>query len=176
MALVGADPSALEAVVRADFRPNVVVAAGPAGATEPPLLDARTEVGGEPAAYVCEGFTCKLPVTDPEALGRELDEARCLRPPRGGATRDPSARPALELEVAALVEDDAAADLGAAVAEGAGGEARAAALLDRQLAPERGGQADRRRAGRLVLAHPVGVGEAARAHRALGARRPRPRC
>ena len=57
-------------MVRASFRPNVVVAAGPAGATEPPLLDARTEIGGEPAAYVCEGFTCNLPVTDPEAPAR----------------------------------------------------------------------------------------------------------
>jgi uncharacterized protein YyaL (SSP411 family) len=72
VALVGQDTSALEAIVRAEFRPNVVVAAGPAGAVEPPLLDARTEIGGEPAAYVCEGFTCNLPVTDPAALQREL--------------------------------------------------------------------------------------------------------
>jgi uncharacterized protein YyaL (SSP411 family) len=72
VALVGQDFSALEAIVRAEFRPNVVVAAGPAGAVEPPLLDARTEIGGEPAAYVCEGFTCNLPVTDPAALEKEL--------------------------------------------------------------------------------------------------------
>jgi uncharacterized protein YyaL (SSP411 family) len=72
VALVGGDLSTLAGVVRASFRPNVVVAAGPAGATEPPLLDARTEIGGEPAAYVCEGFTCNLPVTDPAALEREL--------------------------------------------------------------------------------------------------------
>ena len=44
----------------------------PAPPIEPPLLDARTEIGGEPAAYVCEGFTCNLPVTDPAALEREL--------------------------------------------------------------------------------------------------------
>ncbi|HVW45458.1 MAG TPA: thioredoxin domain-containing protein [Solirubrobacterales bacterium] len=72
VALVGRDRGALEAVVRAEFRPNVVVAAGPAGAVEPPLLDARTEIGGEAAAYVCEGFACNLPVTDPAALEREL--------------------------------------------------------------------------------------------------------
>jgi uncharacterized protein YyaL (SSP411 family) len=72
VALVGQDFSALEAIVRSEFRPNVVVAAGPAGAVEPPLLDARTEIGGEPAAYVCEGFTCNLPVTDPTALEKEL--------------------------------------------------------------------------------------------------------
>ena len=26
----------------------------------------------QPAAYVCEGFTCNLPVTDPAALEKEL--------------------------------------------------------------------------------------------------------
>jgi uncharacterized protein YyaL (SSP411 family) len=72
VAIVGADLTTLEGVVRADFRPHIVLAGGPAGATEPPLLDARTEIGGEPAAYVCEGFTCNLPVTDPTALEREL--------------------------------------------------------------------------------------------------------
>jgi uncharacterized protein YyaL (SSP411 family) len=72
VALVGGDLTTLEGVVRATFRPNLVLAAGPAGATEPPLLDARTEIGGEPAAYVCEGFACNLPVTDPDALEKEL--------------------------------------------------------------------------------------------------------
>jgi uncharacterized protein YyaL (SSP411 family) len=72
VALVGGDLGALEAVVRGAFRPNMVLAGGPAGAVEPPLLDARTEIGGEPAAYVCEGFTCNLPVTDPAALERQL--------------------------------------------------------------------------------------------------------
>ncbi len=75
VALVGADVGALAGVVRAAFRPDLVLAAGPAGATEPPLLDARTEVGGEPAAYVCEGFACNLPVTDPAALEQELAKA-----------------------------------------------------------------------------------------------------
>jgi uncharacterized protein YyaL (SSP411 family) len=72
VALVGADLSKLTGVVRATFRPNLVVAAGPTGTTEPPLLDARTEIGGEPAAYVCEGFVCNLPITDPEELRREI--------------------------------------------------------------------------------------------------------
>ncbi len=76
VALIGDDLGTLEGVVRATFRPNVVIAAGPAGATEPPLLDARTEIGGEPAAYVCEGFACNLPVTDPAALERELTDVQ----------------------------------------------------------------------------------------------------
>jgi len=33
-----------------------------------PLLEGRTMVDGQPAAYVCENFSCKLPVTDVEAL------------------------------------------------------------------------------------------------------------
>jgi uncharacterized protein len=72
VAFVGTDLTALEQIVRADFRPNLVVAAGPTGTVEPPLLDARTEIDGAPAAYVCEGFTCNLPVTDPAALAAEL--------------------------------------------------------------------------------------------------------
>jgi uncharacterized protein YyaL (SSP411 family) len=72
VAQVGGDHAGREGLVRSTFRPNVVVAGGPAGAVEPPLLDARTEIGGEPAAYVCEDFTCNLPVTDPAALEKEL--------------------------------------------------------------------------------------------------------
>jgi uncharacterized protein YyaL (SSP411 family) len=29
-------------------------------------------VNGKPAAYICENFTCKAPVTDPKALGELL--------------------------------------------------------------------------------------------------------
>jgi uncharacterized protein YyaL (SSP411 family) len=30
-------------------------------------------VDGRPAAYVCENFTCKAPVTDPKALAKLLE-------------------------------------------------------------------------------------------------------
>jgi uncharacterized protein YyaL (SSP411 family) len=44
----------------------VVVAAGPRD--DVPLLVGRTPVDGQPAAYVCRGFVCERPVTDPAAL------------------------------------------------------------------------------------------------------------
>ena len=37
-----------------------------------PLVTGRTQVAGQPTAYVCRGTTCGLPATDPEALRRQL--------------------------------------------------------------------------------------------------------
>jgi hypothetical protein len=69
VALVGADTAALERAVRAEFRPHVVLAAGDgnddAGV---PLLEGRTALEGRPAAYVCERFTCRRPVSEPAEL------------------------------------------------------------------------------------------------------------
>ncbi|MGI8434523.1 MAG: thioredoxin domain-containing protein [Nocardioidaceae bacterium] len=46
-------------------RPGVVVAQGRPGHPTVPLLEHRDLVEGRPAAYVCQHFTCELPVTDP---------------------------------------------------------------------------------------------------------------
>jgi hypothetical protein len=70
---VGREVAELAAAVRADLRPRLVLAAGPEGATEPPLLRDRTAIDGVVAAYVCQNFACRLPVTDPEALANEID-------------------------------------------------------------------------------------------------------
>ena len=61
-------------VVRSGFRPHQVVAlsAGSASSTIELLAD-RGLVGSQPAAYVCHGFACLLPVTDAEALMSLLD-------------------------------------------------------------------------------------------------------
>ncbi|MBS1878770.1 MAG: thioredoxin domain-containing protein [Actinobacteria bacterium] len=72
VALVGDDVADLAAVAHAEYRPHLVLAAGPEGSEQPPLLAGRTTVDGHPAAYVCENFACRLPVTDPADLRREL--------------------------------------------------------------------------------------------------------
>ncbi|WP_189978307.1 thioredoxin domain-containing protein, partial [Streptomyces capoamus] len=48
--------------------PGAVVACGTPGGEEFPLLADRVLVDGAPTAYVCRGFVCDLPVTDPAAL------------------------------------------------------------------------------------------------------------
>ncbi|MEZ5078985.1 MAG: thioredoxin domain-containing protein [Solirubrobacterales bacterium] len=58
----------LAAAVCSDHRPHLVLAAGPGGTAVPPLLENRDEVDGHAAAYVCENFTCRSPVTAPAEL------------------------------------------------------------------------------------------------------------
>ncbi|MBA3867299.1 MAG: thioredoxin domain-containing protein, partial [Solirubrobacterales bacterium] len=74
VALVGGDLGELAAVVRTAFRPNLVLAGGPEGTEQPPLLEGRTGVDGRPAAYVCQNFSCRLPVTGAQDLAAELSE------------------------------------------------------------------------------------------------------
>jgi uncharacterized protein YyaL (SSP411 family) len=70
VALVGPDTHALERVVRGAFRPDVVLAGGEEDGV--PLLQDRHPVDGRAAAYVCEHFACKAPVTEPQELERLL--------------------------------------------------------------------------------------------------------
>jgi hypothetical protein len=82
IAVVG-DPSdprttALVNVALRTYRPHVVVARGDGSDVEDeanvdvPLLRGRRTVGDTPAAYVCERFSCRAPVTDPVELERSL--------------------------------------------------------------------------------------------------------
>ena len=65
---------ALLAVVRSRYLPYTVLALkSPGEESMLPLLQGRTLVDGRPAAYVCENYSCRLPVTTPEELGRLLD-------------------------------------------------------------------------------------------------------
>jgi uncharacterized protein len=72
VAIVGPQPEARELVrvVRGAYRPHLVLAAGAADGV--PLLQGREPVDGHAAAYVCEHFVCRAPVTSPEALAAAL--------------------------------------------------------------------------------------------------------
>ncbi|HEU4736312.1 MAG TPA: thioredoxin domain-containing protein, partial [Solirubrobacterales bacterium] len=68
VALIGDDVTALAAVVRTEFRPHLVLAAGPESSDTPELLKDRPTLDDEPTAYVCQNFTCQAPVTTPADL------------------------------------------------------------------------------------------------------------
>ena len=73
VALVGADVASLAAVVRGRFRPEVVLAAGSGEGSSPvALLRDRRPVDGRAAAYVCQNFACRQPVTNEEDLEAAL--------------------------------------------------------------------------------------------------------
>jgi uncharacterized protein len=62
----------LARVIRSTHRPHMVLAGGPEGSERPELLRERPTVEGKPAAYVCEHFACKAPVTEPRELEAQL--------------------------------------------------------------------------------------------------------
>ena len=77
--------SALRRVALAATAPGAVLAAGPPDTAGLPLLADRPLVDGRPAAYVCRGFVCDRPTTDPSELARTA----VLRTLRGLTSRDP---------------------------------------------------------------------------------------
>jgi uncharacterized protein len=66
------DDAALLDVVRERFRPHQVLVRAREGQSEPALARERTALRGVPTAYVCSRGACQLPVTDPEALRKQL--------------------------------------------------------------------------------------------------------
>jgi uncharacterized protein len=52
--------------------PGAVLALGNGVAETSPLLAGRGLAEGAPTAYVCQGFTCKMPVTTPASLREQL--------------------------------------------------------------------------------------------------------
>jgi uncharacterized protein YyaL (SSP411 family) len=79
LALIGnpAEPevSGFLEVVRARYLPNRLVAvAPPGGQPRPlPLLSDRPAIDGKVTAYLCEGYVCQAPTTEPSELARQLD-------------------------------------------------------------------------------------------------------
>jgi uncharacterized protein YyaL (SSP411 family) len=65
-------------VVRGRFLPNrlIAVAASPDDGPAMPLLADRRALDGMATAYLCEGFVCQAPTTDPAELARQLDAFR----------------------------------------------------------------------------------------------------
>ncbi len=73
----GEDMAALLEVIRKPYRPNQVVALRSEGdersAELIPLLANRKQLDGRATAYVCQNFSCRLPLTSARALSEELE-------------------------------------------------------------------------------------------------------
>jgi uncharacterized protein YyaL (SSP411 family) len=54
------------------FLPNRVLAGAPPGIPSP-MLEGKRPRGGAPTAFVCEGYACRAPTTDPGELAKQLD-------------------------------------------------------------------------------------------------------
>ena len=80
VALAGEHIDAFARVVRAAFRPHLVLAASG------PLLEGRSE-----GAYVCRRFACEAPVHDADGLARALTTASGARPKEAGSGPAPTA-------------------------------------------------------------------------------------
>jgi uncharacterized protein YyaL (SSP411 family) len=63
-------------VVRSRYLPNRLVAAGPSAndGIQVPLLAGRHAIDGRVTAYLCEGFVCRAPTTDPHELQRQVED------------------------------------------------------------------------------------------------------
>jgi uncharacterized protein YyaL (SSP411 family) len=60
------------------YLPALVMAGGSAEDDSPALLAGRTARDGRATAYVCRSHSCDAPVTDPEKLGEQLENAAGL--------------------------------------------------------------------------------------------------
>ena len=78
VAIIGTRGEAgFEALVRetsSRYLPSLVLATSDEGSALP-LLANRAMIDGRATAYVCRGFVCDSPVTEPAALGEQLERA-----------------------------------------------------------------------------------------------------
>jgi hypothetical protein len=71
------DTKELIEVARTGFRPNQVIAVSADPATSAvPLVEGRQRLDGAATAYLCRGFACQRPTTDPDELADQLEAAR----------------------------------------------------------------------------------------------------
>jgi uncharacterized protein len=66
IAIAGGSDTELARGVLSRFEPHAVIAFGPSD--DVPLLVGKTPIDGKPAAYVCERFTCRVPILNPADL------------------------------------------------------------------------------------------------------------
>ncbi|HUG07630.1 MAG TPA: thioredoxin domain-containing protein [Acidimicrobiia bacterium] len=71
LAIVGEGWRHLAAVYWSRYRPEVALAPSEAGSETVPLLEGRT-AEGDARAFVCRGFVCDLPTSDPDILADQL--------------------------------------------------------------------------------------------------------
>jgi uncharacterized protein YyaL (SSP411 family) len=72
----GAAFKALERAVATQYVPSLVLAGGePAKSSHVKLLEDRPLVERKATAYVCRGYSCDRPVTTPDALSDQLENA-----------------------------------------------------------------------------------------------------
>ncbi|HUQ98269.1 MAG TPA: thioredoxin domain-containing protein, partial [Gemmatimonadaceae bacterium] len=66
----------LERIVAGQYVPSLVLAAGEPGSTgKAKLLADKTKIDGKATAYVCRGYVCDAPTTDPATLSAQLSVA-----------------------------------------------------------------------------------------------------
>ena len=67
-------PRALLRKLASRYRPSLVVAASSDTGLSPdwPMFQGRSAAAGQPTAYVCRNYTCKLPTTDPNVMLTQL--------------------------------------------------------------------------------------------------------
>ncbi len=71
LAIVGDGWQSMASVYWSRYRPGVALAPSTTGTATVPLLDGRQPDDGA-RAYVCRGFVCDLPTSDPEILAQQL--------------------------------------------------------------------------------------------------------
>ena len=78
----GEDTAAMIEVLRRSYLPNLTLLLRPEGEEAPeiaeiaPFTREMRAIDGRAAAYVCTGFSCRRPVTDPQELAALLDAGR----------------------------------------------------------------------------------------------------
>jgi uncharacterized protein len=74
VAIVGEGWRELSEIYWSEYRPNAVLASSATGSDSVPLLAGRAPGAGT-LAYVCRGFTCDLPTSEPQLFASQLADA-----------------------------------------------------------------------------------------------------